>query len=289
MIRYRAVGCAVGRHEGRAAAPMHDLTREVPTATLASGVLAPIVEPGQWLADVLLGDGSRLTVQLFGDNGVLAQFGGGDRAATWANVQGVARVIRASDAAPIRTVVATYDTVFVEFDLDKVGCEDIARLLVQAGEHAPFAPPLPRHRVSIPVVYGDRFGPDLDALADELNVEPEEIVAAHSSGLYTVRTVVSPPGAPMLDAPALTRGVSRLAAPRAAVPAGSVAVAGRQSTVYATSSPGGWRLIGRTPTRLLEVTDVEPLIQVGDLIEFVAVAASAWDDFVGRRPQVRRA
>ena len=42
----------------------------------------------------------------------------------------------------------------------------------------------------------------------------------------------------------------RLDDPAAAVPAGSVAIAGGLAAVYPTASPGGWRLLGRTAARL---------------------------------------
>ena len=62
----------------------------------------------------------------------------------------------------------------------------------------------------------------------------------------------------------------RLDIPRPRVPAGSVAIAGAQTAIYPTETPGGWRLIGRTDARLWDASRAEPaLIRPGDRVRFV--------------------
>jgi inhibitor of KinA len=61
------------------------------------------------------------------------------------------------------------------------------------------------------------------------------------------------------------------------VPAGSVGIAGHQTGIYPTASPGGWRLIGRTPLRLFDVARTPPaILQAGDYVRFVSVTADAY-------------
>jgi 5-oxoprolinase (ATP-hydrolysing) subunit B len=65
----------------------------------------------------------------------------------------------------------------------------------------------------------------------------------------------------------------RLAAPRRHVPAGSVGIAGSQTGIYPMASPGGWRIVGRTDFRLLDLQAVPPpLVRMGDRVRFVPVA-----------------
>ena len=60
--------------------------------------------------------------------------------------------------------------------------------------------------------------------------------------------------------------------PRLHVPAGSVGLAGEQTGVYPSESPGGWSLIGRTPMRMVDVLRSQPaLLQPGDRVRFHAV------------------
>jgi inhibitor of KinA len=53
------------------------------------------------------------------------------------------------------------------------------------------------------------------------------------------------------------------------VPAGSVAIGGSQAGVYPLASPGGWRLIGRTPLRLFDPQASPPgLLRMDDRVRF---------------------
>jgi len=59
--------------------------------------------------------------------------------------------------------------------------------------------------------------------------------------------------------------------PRERVPAGSVAIADGQTSIYPFDSPGGWRLIGRTDVRIFDITREPPaFIRPGDRVRFVA-------------------
>jgi allophanate hydrolase subunit 1 len=97
-----------------------------------------------------------------------------------------------------------------------------------------------------------------------------------------MRCYGSPGGAPMLDGPRFPRPVPRLASPRPHVPAGAVAVAGRQAVVSARPAPGGWCVIGRTPLTLVDVTRT-PLAAFapGDTFRFVPIAPHEWSAHEG--------
>ena len=66
--------------------------------------------------------------------------------------------------------------------------------------------------------------------------------------------------------------------PRTVVPAGSVAIANRQSTIYPTRLPGGWHILGATPLKLFDVTRPQPtLLLPGDQIRFVPISPEEFD------------
>ena len=65
----------------------------------------------------------------------------------------------------------------------------------------------------------------------------------------------------------------RLPTPRARVPAGSVAIAGNQTGVYPFVTPGGWRLLGRTPLQLFRCDRENlSLLSIGDRVRFTAIS-----------------
>ena len=142
-------------------------------------------------------------------------------------------------------------------------------------------------RVEVPVVYGGDFGPDLESLADSHSLGAVAVVALHREPVYRVCLIGFTPGFPYLGGLPKTLATPRLATPREAVPAGSVAIGGQQCGIYPVNSPGGWRIIGRTPLRLFDVHRVDPcLLAPGDEVVFrsireqefaeIASQAGAW-------------
>jgi KipI family sensor histidine kinase inhibitor len=66
----------------------------------------------------------------------------------------------------------------------------------------------------------------------------------------------------------------RLSTPRKQVPAGSVAIGGNQTGVYPTATPGGWRLIGKTPLKLFDPASAHSsFFEIGDQVRFIPISA----------------
>ncbi len=223
-----------------------------------------------------------LVVQSYGDSAVLLTATGPDRVERWRLVHRVADMVATMDTRSSLGAIATFDTVLVEFDCTEESHEGvIAHLRVAMRDNEPSRSE-PARAFEIPVVYGREYGPDLDDVAAELGVPASAVVSGHAEHAHVVRCVVSPPGAPMTDLPSFDHPVRRMRAPRANVPAGSVAVSGRQAMIYATSSPGGWRLIGRTPARLFDATRQPPApYRPGDTLRFVPIRPDEWNTYRG--------
>lgn len=128
--------------------------------------------------------------------------------------------------------------------------------------------------VEIPVCYEGAFAPDLEALARERGVRPEDVAALHSGAEYTVEFVGFAPGFGYLVGLPAALAAARLETPRARVPAGSVGIAGDRTAVYPGATPGGWRLIGRTPRRMFDARREAPsLLTQGDRVRFRRIDA----------------
>lgn len=132
--------------------------------------------------------------------------------------------------------------------------------------------PKPRE-VRIPVCYGGELGPDLDDVAALHQTTPEQIVKLHSSASYLVYFLGFVPGFAYLAELPKELVTPRLPSPRKRVPAGSVGIAGNQTGVYPFETPGGWRLLGRTPVSMFR-TDREALslVSIGDRVRFVPIS-----------------
>jgi KipI family sensor histidine kinase inhibitor len=159
-------------------------------------------------------------------------------------------------------------TLFVLFDPSIAGREGLVRRLRRLGQQAGSAPPESR-RFRIPVAYGGESGPDLSALARDRGITADELARRHAGSDYTVAFLGFAPGFPYLTGLPPELAAPRRENPRTHVPAGSVAIGGEYTAIYPAETPGGWKLIGRSPVRLFDASAHPPaLLRPGDRVSF---------------------
>jgi KipI family sensor histidine kinase inhibitor len=183
----------------------------------------------------------------------------------------VARMTRAlAGGTGIRNVHPGYASVLVSFDPLEIEARALEARIREAAGAAEEQAPAATRLVEIPVQYGGEAGPDLEDVARLHGLSVEEVVAIHSGAEYLVYFLGFSPGFPYLGGMPEAIATPRLARPRRMVPAGSVAIGGSQTGVYPVASPGGWRLIGRTPLELFRADRNPPtLLEMGDRVRFV--------------------
>lgn len=218
------------------------------------------------------------TIEPFGERAFLVVLGGRISRVANARAHALAAAVRAeaADGVAWGRPVPAYKSVLVPFDPDRLDPEraearlaDLARSLVGLSTAAPD----PRPVVEIQVRYGGAAGPDLADVARRTGLRPEDVVALHQRPLYVVYLLGFSPGFAYLGALPRPLEVPRRDVPRTAVPAGSVAIAGRQTGIYPTTSPGGWNVIGRTDAVLWDPRrDPPSLLAPGQRVRFVGDA-----------------
>jgi KipI family sensor histidine kinase inhibitor len=210
----------------------------------------------------------------FGDGAVLVELGEAVeiRLARRAQALAVAvTTLRASEprlGAPVPGAAS----VLVPFDPLDLTPDDASDLLRPLLDPLPDDPERPAgtREIEIRVRYGGQAGPDLDAVAAETGLTPEEVVRLHAGTLYEVLFIGFAPGFAYLGEVPAEIAVPRLATPRTHVPAGSVGIAGRQTGVYPQASAGGWRILGHTEDRLFDPSAPDPVrLRAGDRVRFV--------------------
>ena len=126
--------------------------------------------------------------------------------------------------------------------------------------------------VELPVYYSPESGPDLQSLSKLVGLSTREIIELHQSIDYRVYAMGFAPGFAYLGEIDSRIAAPRLQTPRLKVPAGSVAIADRQTAVYPCQSPGGWNLIGLCPETMFDMAKTPPTpIKVGDRVRFQQV------------------
>lgn len=167
-----------------------------------------------------------------------------------------------ASAAPKGVIefVPTYSSLMVYYDPMIIGIDHVqswlaaelkTRIDVQADD---------RKIVRIPTIYGGKYGPDLNYVADHHGLSPDEVIKIHTSGVYPVYMMGFTPGYPYLGGLDPAIATPRLKNPRTLVPAGSVGIANTQTGIYSVDSPGGWQIIGWTPVRLFDPHSEQPFL-----------------------------
>ncbi|WAH38765.1 5-oxoprolinase subunit PxpB [Alicyclobacillus dauci] len=174
--------------------------------------------------------------------------------------------------------VPSFTTVTVFYDATRTTYPEVQDLLHGLPNHALTSTTSDPKTVDIPVCYGGSFGPDLEAVAAHNNLTPDEVVAIHTGGDYLVYMIGFAPGFPYIGGMSEKIAAPRLPSPRLAIPVGSVGIAGEQTGVYPIETPGGWRLIGRTPLALFRPNENPPsLLNAGDHVRFYAVTEEEYE------------
>ena len=212
------------------------------------------------------------------DHTLLVRFG---REISRAANDAALRLMRLSDASPlagVRDVAPAYASLMVRFDPRRLTHRDVETYLRDIEARTASDEPVEPRVIDVPVVYGGECGPDLAETAALCGVSEERFVELHASVSYRVYFLGFTPGFAYLGELPAEIAAPRLSAPRREVPAGSVGIAGRQTGVYPTASPGGWRIVGRTPLRMFDACR-EPmsLVSPGDRVRFHPIASTEFE------------
>jgi inhibitor of KinA len=168
-------------------------------------------------------------------------------------------------------LVPTYRSLLVYYDPMQIDLAELQERVLSLSGVEQRSMPQPRV-LHIPTRYGGEHGPDMDFVARHTGLAPEEVAAIHAGTDYLVYMMGFNTGFPYLGGMSPRIAVPRLESPRLVVPAGSVAIAQQQTGIYPVESPGGWRLIGRSPVRLFDPRREPPVaIEAGDYLRFVEV------------------
>lgn len=198
----------------------------------------------------------------------------------------VAKLLHLLESEPIagvRNLHPAYCSLLVKFDALKLDHARLEAILREYLERLPrLALPGPRE-VQIPVCYGGRFGEDLDAVASLLGISASRIIELHAAVTYRVYFLGFVPGFAYLGELPQELVTPRLASPRRSVPAGSVGIAGNHTGVYPIVTPGGWRLIGRTPLAMFRPDRAQmSALSLGDRVRFVAISEDRFAELAPR-------
>jgi KipI family sensor histidine kinase inhibitor len=180
----------------------------------------------------------------------------------------LAQRIRAELGDLLTDLVPGWTSVLLHYDLMRTDHLQLAERLQPLLERwlaEPFVAQQGRLH-EIPIWYG---GEDLAEVAQQCRLSVEQVIELHMAVEYRVGAIGFAPGFAYLGELDTRLALPRRATPRIAVPAGSLAIAERQTAIYPHSSPGGWHLLGRCPWLLFDAAQTPPCpLALGDRVRF---------------------
>ena len=182
--------------------------------------------------------------------------------------------IRATLADVITDLVPSYTSVMVCYDLERIDRFGIHTRLRRALEGvSPGAQDdEATQTLELPVYYGPEVAPDLQDVCDFAGLSADEVMRIHSEQTYRVYAIGFSPGFAFLGSVDSRIAMPRKSTPRLKVPVGSVGIAGSQTAIYPSATPGGWQIVGRTPSKMVDWdSESLALAQIGDRVKFRAI------------------
>jgi len=225
----------------------------------------------------------RFTLRPQGDRCLSIDFGDSISLETGKLCLSAAATLEQAQLQGVTDIVPSYTAValFYQPGVDLGGtdfatlCKQVTTLLSQDLVQATTS----ARQVDIPVCYGGKHGPDLKDVAQKLGITEQEVIGLHTSPGAMVFGLGFSPGHPYIGVHDPLFALPRRDVPRTAVPAGSVAIANRQSTIYPTLLPGGWHILGATPLKLFDLKRPQPsLLLPGDQVRFLSITEQEYDN-----------
>ena len=216
-----------------------------------------------------------------GDSAVTVEFGDAIDPDLNGLVLALDDILRRRAPAGLLEIVPTYRSLTVQFDPTVMDYDALTGLIAREGEALE-----PRNAVGrrwrVPVVYGGRFGIDLDDVAAQHGLTASQVIEIHAGAVYRIYMIGFLPGFTYLGGLDPRIATSRRTQPRAKVPMGTVMIGGEQAGIAPVEMPAGWHLLGQTPVRsYMPERDPAFLFEAGDEIVFEPVDPSRWEALEG--------
>ena len=220
------------------------------------------------------------TMEIFpaGDRALVVEFGKKIEDETNNKVHALSAYLKERRIKGIRETLPTYRSLMVFYDSSEIDFFKLSKLIRR------YRPPQDRDckqtrkKRIVPCCYGGEYGPDLKEMSNILGMAQEEIIRIHEKADYKIYMLGFLPGFVYLGGLDEKISIPRLDTPRMKIPARSVGIGGSQTGVYPISSPGGWRLIGRTPFDFYNPENKDPILcKAGEYISFVSIKEAEYD------------
>ena len=189
-------------------------------------------------------------------------------------------ILLSSYCSYIKNISPAYNSILIRLK-DQITINEMHKELNNLFENEVNIKQLKTKTIKVPVCYDSEYSPDMERVMKYTGFNRDVIIKKHSTAEYSVYFLGFSPGFPYIGGMEDSLETPRLKKPRTIVPAGSIAIGGKQTGIYPMESPGGWNIIGRTYLNLFDWKNVEKMpIKMGSKIEFYPINK---DEFLSKK------
>ena len=206
-----------------------------------------------------------------GDSALYCDFGDEVNQLINSRVIKVFKNLRKNMIKGVTNITPSYNKLIISFDLDIINFEKLKEKInlmkIQDIEEDG------TKVVEIPICIDEEFSLDLSRISKKLNIDENDIIKVFLSKEYFCYMTGFIAGMPFMGDINKNLRLNRLETPRVKVPKGSIGITEQFCNVYTYDSPGGWNVIGNTPSKIFDKFNFNnPLkIKPGDKVIFYEI------------------
>jgi len=206
-----------------------------------------------------------------GDASIYCDFGNEVNKKTNSQVIKYFKTLQVKKIKGITNIIPSYNKLIITFNLNQINFNDLKKKILNL-EIDYTEKPITK-KIKIPICCDNEYGPDIERLKNKLNMTKKEIITLFLNKTYYCYMTGFIAGMPFLGNINKSIRLNRLETPRVKVPQGSVGLTEQFCNIYTFESPGGWNIVGRTPSKIFDPNNLNTpnLISPGDEVIFYEI------------------
>ena len=179
----------------------------------------------------------------------------------------------------INNLTPSYNKLIVSYDLRKTNFKEVKKLIENLNVNE--TQDNNSTKIEIPVCCDEKFSLDIKRLEEKLKISRDKIYEKFFNKEFFCYMTGFIAGMPFLGDLETELRAKRLETPRVKVPKGSVGLTEQFANVYTFESPGGWNIIGNTPSVIFNSSkENNPnLINPGDAVTFEQITKDQYNNY----------
>jgi len=187
--------------------------------------------------------------------------------------------IQKANVEGVNNLTPSYNKLIVSFDLRKTNYKDVKKKIESL--HIDIENNLENNKLEIPICVDESFALDIKRLEEKLKISREIIYENFFKKEFFCYMTGFIAGMPFLGDLDNNMRAKRLETPRVKVPKGSVGLTEQFANIYTFESPGGWNIIGNTPSNVFNSSNEKKpnLINPGDTVVFKEITKNKFESY----------